>query len=942
MKTQIRLSAVLTNSILLLIALVVATPDTAIAMLNFNKVTLFAVVRGGTNVAEQDSQPLFVETVSPPSGNPWYWQVSGLSGFAPTANITFTFADDGFGQPNEDHTEATMTWSGFQDSEWASGASGSFTLTLTNGVDPDRLYTVNLALRSLPSIDFTVIESQTEAETDPICAAPADGSPYTWSASGVSGIAPAPTISFTFDGGDTDQKDGRVGVTFAGDWSNQNGTFTLTLTDGSRPDSIFDGSRTGGGASQPNISLRKFVADGYTVIDGQTSGGDGVSATGANGFTFSASSYAGLAPAPTTLSFDAMGAVTACVCANWNQDGTFTLTATDGTRPGSIFIGRVLTLRQLVADGYTVFDGQTSGGDGINAAGANGFSFAASSYAGLAPAPTTLNFDAMGAVTACACVNWNQDGTFTLTATDGTRPDSVITGLNLSLRRLLSDGYTVFEQQTSGGDMVNAAGANGFTFSASGFAGLAPAPTTLSFDAMGAVTACVCANWNQNGAFILTATDGTRPSSNMPSLVLSLRQIVPESLRLVDDGSAGSVELQVQGDPGPWDWSGYTDGLASSELTAPDKPNSAKLTISWGAGDLVPSESGYGTLTIQPSDGSAPFSTVEIFTAIVGPEVWVWVDDDYTGSGYNDSHTWGYDAFDSIQDGIDAEILATLVKVAAGTYFENITMFSGVHVIGAGPDISIIDGNSSGSVVTAIDVNSTAKLAGFTIMNGSATHGGGMYCYNSSLLVSNCLLTGNSADYGGGIYNEYECNPLLTNCTFAGNTAVDGNAIACDSAGQSYPSILEIRDSIIWDGIDGIWNNDGSTITINYSDVQGGWIGLGNLDSDPNFADPYDGNYHLMSQAGRWYNQTQYLVYDDVTSPCIDAGDPSSSIGFEITPNGAVVNMGAFGGTWQASRSYFDSLPCPEPVIGDINGDCKVNFVDFAFIADHWLEDNSY
>jgi hypothetical protein len=320
----------------------------------------------------------------------------------------------------------------------------------------------------------------------------------------------------------------------------------------------------------------------------------------------------------------------------------------------------------------------------------------------------------------------------------------------------------------------------------------------------------------------------------------------------------------------------------------------------------------------------------------------IWVDDDYTEYGFNDGHTWGYDAFDNIQDGIDAEILATLVRVAAGIYYENITMVSGVSVIGAGPDISIIDGNSNGSVVTAIDVNSTAKLAGFTIMNGSATHGGGMYCYNSSPLVSNCLFTGNSGDYGGGIYNEYECSLSLKNCTFAGNTAVNGNAIACDSSGQSNPSTLEIRDSIIWDDINGIWNNDGSTITINYSDVQGGWSGVGNLDIDPNFADPCTSNYHLMSQAGRWYNQTQYLVYDEVTSPCIDAGDPSSSIGFEITPNGALVNMGSFGGTWQASRSYFNSTPCPEPVIGDINGDCKINFVDFAFIADHWLEDNSH
>jgi hypothetical protein len=292
-----------------LLAVLFATiPAPANATLNLTDITLFAVVRDGIKYGEQDNQPLFVESVSPTPGHPWDWQVSGLSGFAPTANITFAYQNDGAGQPNELHTEATMTWSGFQASEWASGNSGSFTLTLTNGVDPDRNYTINLALRSLPSIEFTVIENQSQAETDPICAAPASGSPYTWSASGVSGIAPTPTISFTFDGGDTDKKDGRVAVSFAGDWSNQNGNFTLTLKDGSRPDSIFDGSRAGAGESLPSLSLRSLIGDGYTVIENQSSGGDGVSAAGANGFTFSASGYSGLSPAPTTLTFNAMGA----------------------------------------------------------------------------------------------------------------------------------------------------------------------------------------------------------------------------------------------------------------------------------------------------------------------------------------------------------------------------------------------------------------------------------------------------------------------------------------------------------------------------------------------------------------------------------------------------------------------------------------------------------
>jgi hypothetical protein len=44
-------------------------------------------------------------------------------------------------------------------------------------------------------------------------------------------------------------------------------------------------------------------------------------------------------------------------------------------------------------------------------------------------------------------------------------------------------------------------------------------------------------------------------------------------------------------------------------------------------------------------------------------------------------------------------------------------------------------------------------------------------------------------------------------------------------------------------------------------------------------------------------------VIDDVTSPCIDAGDPNTPIGDELFPNGGVVNMGAYGGTAEASKS---------------------------------------
>ena len=49
--------------------------------------------------------------------------------------------------------------------------------------------------------------------------------------------------------------------------------------------------------------------------------------------------------------------------------------------------------------------------------------------------------------------------------------------------------------------------------------------------------------------------------------------------------------------------------------------------------------------------------------------------------------------------------------------------------------------------------------------------------------------------------------------------------------------------------------------------------------------------------------------------------------------------MGAYGGTTEASKSYFGDALCRKNMAGDINGDCKINFLDFAFITRRWLED---
>ena len=148
-----------------------------------------------------------------------------------------------------------------------------------------------------------------------------------------------------------------------------------------------------------------------------------------------------------------------------------------------------------------------------------------------------------------------------------------------------------------------------------------------------------------------------------------------------------------------------------------------------------------------------------------------------------------------------------------------------------------------------------------------------------------------------------------------------------------------ITNSIIL-AVDPVYSDFGDPdplIRIDYSNVAEPWAGSGNINTDPCFADPNNGDYHLKSQAGRPDPNTRTWVQDDVTSPCIDAGNPLDPIGPEPFPNGGIINMGAYGGTTEAGKSYFGKPVCETIVAGDINGDCEVNFKDLAFVGLHWL-----
>ena len=225
---------------------------------------------------------------------------------------------------------------------------------------------------------------------------------------------------------------------------------------------------------------------------------------------------------------------------------------------------------------------------------------------------------------------------------------------------------------------------------------------------------------------------------------------------------------------------------------------------------------------------------------------------------------------------------------------------------------------------------SSPLIVNCVISENTATGtGGGIECYtggdpSKSPTLRNCVIAGNKADRAGALWR---CRGEMSNCTIYGNSATD-------RGGGVYDSGSNITNCIIWGNGDDLYKSSAT-----YSCIEDGDPGEGNISAGPCFADASNGDYHLKSQAGRWDPSSETWVIDSVTSPCIDAGDPMTPIGDEPFPNGGRINMGAYGGTIEASKSYFGKPPCEAIIAGDVNGDCVVDFKDMSITLLHWLQE---
>ena len=221
-----------------------------------------------------------------------------------------------------------------------------------------------------------------------------------------------------------------------------------------------------------------------------------------------------------------------------------------------------------------------------------------------------------------------------------------------------------------------------------------------------------------------------------------------------------------------------------------------------------------------------------------------------------------------------------------GLISENTTSFDGGGV-NVGMDANVILENVEISGNSAINGGGVSCLMGYaTIKNSSLTgnsaaNGAGINAnYLASVTLDHVLVAHNNASENGGAMNISEADLTVVNSTITDNSAqTDAGGLFLNNSSMRSATVI---NSIFWNNMPAGLSVVNEAPEITYSDIEGGFEGEGNIDSDPMFTNPGEEDYTLQ-----WEN---YPAADFTKSPCIDTGNP----GFAYDPDGTTTDMGAF------------------------------------------------
>ena len=162
-----------------------------------------------------------------------------------------------------------------------------------------------------------------------------------------------------------------------------------------------------------------------------------------------------------------------------------------------------------------------------------------------------------------------------------------------------------------------------------------------------------------------------------------------------------------------------------------------------------------------------------------------------------------------------------------------------------------------------------------TLNTAENSYGGGIYAADSDIDLRQTFIEDNTGSIGGGIYAAGSASRLdLYNNLFAENDATtgtgdglrlydaatavgNGNTFADNNAGGAsngqavalHNANLTLGCSLIWGHTQSINETGTNTTAVTSSDIQGGYSGTGNINSDPLFVSPAIDDYHVSSSS---------------------------------------------------------------------------------------------